>query len=86
MSNGIFIFFPNKHETPLVFKDSATVHVTCVMCYTGVELHCAQGILRYLLVRMSSAHESQSLVHKFKVLCTPLSGLVHMSSVSLASL
>ena len=46
-----------------IFKDSATVHVTCVMCYTGIELHCAQGVLRYLLVRMSSAHGSQSLVH-----------------------
>ena len=46
-----------------LFKDSVTVHVTCVMCYTGIELHCAQGVLRYLLVRMSSAHGSQSLVH-----------------------
>ena len=46
-----------------LFKDSATVHVTCVMCYTGIELHCAQGVLRYLLVRKSSAHGSQSLVH-----------------------
>ena len=49
----------------ILFKDSATVHVTCVICYTGIELHCAQGALRYmyLLVRMSSAHGSQSLVH-----------------------
>ena len=46
-----------------IFKDSATVHVTCVMCYTGIELHCAQGVLRYLLVRMSSAHGCQSQVH-----------------------
>ena len=46
-----------------LFKDSATVHVTCGMCSTGIELHCAQGVLRYLLVRMSSTHESQSLVH-----------------------
>ena len=56
----------------ILFKDSATVHVTCDMCYTGIELHCAQGVLRYLLVRMSSAHGSQM---KFKV---PLSGLVHI--------
>ena len=39
------------------------VHVTSVMCYTGIELHCAQGVLRYHLVRMSSSHGSQSLVH-----------------------
>ena len=48
--------------------------VTCVMCYTGLELHCAQGVLIYLLVRMSSAHGSQM---KFKAMCTPLSGVVH---------
>ena len=47
----------------ILFKDSATVHVTCVMRYTGIELHCAQGVLRYLLVRISSAHGSQSIVH-----------------------
>ena len=47
----------------ILFKESATVHVTCVMCYTGIERHCAQGVLRYLLVRMSSAHGSQSPVH-----------------------
>ena len=47
----------------ILFKDSATVHVTCVMCYTGIELNCAQGVLRYLLVRISSAHGFQSLVH-----------------------
>ena len=45
-----------------LFKDSAAVHVTCVMCYTGIELHCAQGVLRYLLVSMSSAQGSRSLV------------------------
>ena len=59
----------------ILFKDSATVHVTCVMCYTGIELHCAQGVLRYLLVRISSARGSQM---KFKGLCTPLSSLKHM--------
>ena len=47
----------------IIFKDSAMVHVTCAMCYTGIELHCAQGVLKYLLVRMSSALGSQSLVH-----------------------
>ena len=47
----------------ILFKDSAPVRVTCIMCYTGIELHCAQEVLRYLLVRMSSAHRSQSLVH-----------------------
>ena len=47
----------------ILFKDSATVHVTCVMCYTGFELHSAQGVPRYLLVRMSSELGSQSLVH-----------------------
>ena len=45
-----------------LFNDSATVHVTCVMCHIGIELHCAQGVLSYLLVRMSSAHGSLSLV------------------------
>ena len=47
----------------ILFKDSAMVHVTCVMFYTGIELHCAQVVLRYILVRISSAHGSQSLVH-----------------------
>ena len=47
----------------ILFKDSATVHVTCVMCYTGNELHCAQGVVRYPFVRMSSARGSQSVVH-----------------------
>ena len=47
----------------ILLRDSATVHVTCVLCYTGIELHCAKGVLKYLLVRMSSAHGSQSLVH-----------------------
>ena len=47
----------------VLFKDSAMVHVTCVMCYTGIELRCEQGVLRYPLVRMSSSHGSQSLVH-----------------------
>ena len=68
------------------------VHVTCVVCYTGIELHCAQVILRHLLVRMSSALGSQSSAYglqmKFKVMCTTLSGVVHtgctLSSVSLA--
>ena len=47
----------------IISKDSAMVHVTCAMYYTGIELHCAQGVLKYLLVRMSSALGSQSLVH-----------------------
>ena len=47
----------------ILFKDSAMVHVTGVICYTGIELHCAQGVLRYHLVRISSTHGSQSLVH-----------------------
>ena len=47
----------------ILFKDSVTVQVTRVMCYTGFELHCAQGVPGYRLVRMSSAHGSQSLVH-----------------------
>ena len=47
----------------ILFKDFATVHVTCVVCCTGIELHCAQGVIRYLLVRISSAHGTQSLVH-----------------------
>ena len=40
------------------FKNSATVTVTCVMRYTCIELHCAQGVLKYLLVRISSTHGS----------------------------
>ena len=69
------------------------VHVTCVMCYTGIELHCAQGVLIYLLVRMSSALGSQSLVtwvadeaqsHVHTSLWRTAHGLHFMSSVSLA--
>ena len=29
----------------ILFKDAAMVHVTCVMCYTGIDFHCAQGVL-----------------------------------------
>ena len=39
------------------------VYVTCVICYTGIELQKAHGVLRYILVRMLRAHVSQSLVH-----------------------
>ena len=47
----------------MLSKDSAMVHVTCAMCYTGIELQSAQEVLRYLLARISSAHGSQSVVH-----------------------
>ena len=47
----------------VLFKDSSMVQVNCGMCYTGIELRCEQGVLRYRLVRMSSSHGSQSLVH-----------------------
>ena len=36
------------------------VHVTCIMCYTGIERIVHKGILRNLLVRMSSALGSQN--------------------------
>ena len=58
-----------------VSRDSKKLHINCVMCYSGIELQCAQRVLMYLLVNMSSAPGSQM---KLKVLCTPLSGLVHM--------
>ena len=46
-----------------VSRDSKKLHITCVMCYSGIEHQCAQAVFMYLLVRMSSAHGSQSLVH-----------------------
>ena len=42
-------------------------NLCCVMLYAGIELHCAQGVLRYLLVRMFSALGSQSLVHMGRI-------------------
>ena len=64
-----------------------------MLCVTGIELHCAQGVLIYLLVRMSSTLAPQSLVHMFAdevqshvhtSLWCSAHGLHFMSSVSLA--
>ena len=38
-------------------------YVAYVICYTGIERQKAQGVLRYLLGRILSAHVSQILVH-----------------------
>ena len=70
-------------------------YVACVICYTGIERQNAQGVLRYLLGRMLSAHVSQSLVHMGRRRSSSLvhtslwrsaHGLHFMSSISLASL
>ena len=59
------------------------VYVACDICYTGIVHQKAQGVLRYLLGRMLSAHVSQSLVHmgrrrRSSLVHTSLSGVVHM--------
>ena len=64
-----------------LFKDSATLHVTCVIHVLNFIVHkefsCTSWseCLVHMGLKKSSAHGSQM---KFKVLCTPLSGLVHM--------